>query len=42
MSKQIEFNNLTYHFKNANLASINFIGFRGTLNIYENIRNGNI
>ena len=42
MSKQIEFNNLTYKFKDENLAPIDFIGFRGPFTIYENIKNGNI
>ena len=31
MGKQIDFNNLTYYFKNENLTAINFIGFRGPL-----------
>ena len=42
MSKQIDFNNLTYYFKDRNLTSINFFGFGGPFNIYENIKNGNI
>ena len=42
MSKQIEFNNLTYKFKDENLAPIDFTGFRGPFTIYENIKNGNI
>ena len=42
MSKQIYFNNLAYYFKSPNLAPINFIGFRGPLNIYEKIKNGDI
>ena len=42
MSGDIEFNQLTYYFKNQNLAPLNFIGFRGLLNIYEKIKNGNI
>ena len=42
MSGDIEFNKLTYYFKNQNLAPLNFIGFRGLLNIYEKIKNGNI
>ena len=42
MSKQIEFNNLTYKFKDENLAPIDFIGFRGPFNIYENVKYGNI
>ena len=31
-----------YKFKSENIAPINFISFRGSLNIYENIKNGNI
>ena len=42
MSGDIEFNKLTYYFKNQNLAPLNFIGFCGLLNIYEEIKNGNI
>ena len=42
MSKQIDFNNLTYYFKDQNIAPINFISFRGPLHYYENIKNGNI
>ena len=42
MSGDIEFNQLTYYFKNQNLAPLNFIGFRGLLNIYKKIKNGNI
>ena len=42
MSGDIEFNKLTYYFKNQNLAPLNFIGFRGLLNIFEEIKNGNI
>ena len=42
MSGDIEFNQLTYYFKNQNLAPLNFIGFRGLLNIYEEIKNGKI
>ena len=33
MGKQINFNNSTYYFKSENLIAINFIGFRGPLNI---------
>ena len=35
MSGEINFNNLTYYFKSSNLVPINFIGFRGPLNIFE-------
>ena len=41
IGKQIDFNNLTYYFKNKNISPINFIGFRGLLHIYNNIKNGN-
>ena len=42
MSEKNNFNNLTYFFTNPNLAPIIFIGFRGSLNIYNEIGNGNI
>ena len=42
ISKDIDFNNLTYYFEDSNLAPINFISFRGPLNIYEEIKNGNV
>ena len=38
LSKDIEFNNLTHYLKILNLAAINSIGFRGPLNIYEDIK----
>ena len=41
IGKQIDFNNLTYYFKNKKISPINFIGFRGPLHIYNNIKNGN-
>ena len=34
ISKEIDFNNFTYYFKDPNLAPIKFIGFRGPINIY--------
>ena len=40
ISKEIDFNILTYYLNGPNLALINFIGFRGPLNIYEEIKNG--
>ena len=40
MSKQIDFNDLLYYFKSKDIAS-SFIGFRGPLNLYKNIKNGN-
>ena len=42
MNREIDFNNFTYYFKNPNLAPINFIGFRGPLHIFEEIKNDNI
>ena len=42
ISKEINFNNLTYHFKGSNTAPINFIDFRGPMHIYNEIKNGNI
>ena len=40
MSDEINFND--YHFISPNIAPINFIGFRVPLNIYNDIKNGNI
>ena len=40
-SKQIDFNNLTYKFKDENLDPIHFIDFKGPLHIYNNMKNGN-
>ena len=42
ISKKINFNNLTYHFKGSNTAPIRFIDFRGPMHIYTEIKNGNI
>ena len=42
ISKQIDFNNLTYYFRDETISPINFISFRGPMYIYNNIRNGNI
>ena len=39
IAKQIDFNNLTYYFKNY--LTINFVGFRGPMYTYNNIKNGN-
>ena len=41
MSKQVDFNNLTYKFSSPNLSPINFIGFKGSIHICNNIKNGN-
>ena len=32
--KQIDLNNLTYYFKGKSIIPINFIGFKGLLNLY--------
>ena len=42
VSKEINFNNLAYHFKDSNTAPINFIDFDGSMHIYDEIKNGNI
>ena len=42
MSNEINLNYLTYYSTSPDLAPINFIGFRGPLNIYNEIKNGNI
>ena len=35
-------NNLTYHFKDSDTAPIHFINSRGLMDIYNEIKNGNI
>ena len=40
ISKEINFNNLTYHFAGSNIAPINCI--RGSMCIYNELKNGNI
>ena len=42
VSKEINFNNLAYHFKDSNTAPINFIDFNGPMHICDEIKNGNI
>ena len=42
ISKEINFNILTNHFKGSNTAPINFIECRGPMHIYSEIKNGNI
>ena len=42
ISKEIDFNNLSYHFNSSNTAPINFIDFRGPIHIYNEIKNINI
>ena len=41
LSKQIDFNNLTYRYK-GNTALKTFIGFKGLLGLYKNINKGYI
>ena len=41
LSKQNDFNNLTYHYKVKN-APKHFIGFKGPLRFYRNIKEGYI
>ena len=41
LSKQVDFNNLTYHYK-AKILSKNYIAFKGPLNFYNTIREGHI
>ena len=36
--EQVDFNNLTYYFKGKDISPINFIGFRGPMHIYNNIK----
>ena len=38
ISKQIDFNNLTYYFKDKSISPINFVGFRDPIHIYNNIK----
>ena len=40
MSHKINLNNLIYYFRSSDLAPINFIGFRGPMHIYNEIKNG--
>ena len=42
ISKEIDFNNLTYCFKGPGIAPINFLKFRGLLHISKEIKNDNI
>ena len=42
ISKEINFNNFTYHFKGSNTAPINCIEFRDPERIFNEIKNGNI
>ena len=38
MNKQIDFNNLIYHFATLGLAPINIIRFKGPIHIYNDIK----
>ena len=38
MSKQVDFNNLNYCFKDQNIAPIHFISFKVSLHIYNGIK----
>ena len=40
--KKIDYNNLTYNFKDSRISSINFIKFKGPFGIFREIRDGNI
>ena len=42
ISKETDFNNLTYCFKGPGIAPIIFLKFRGLLNISKKIKNDNI
>ena len=42
ISKDIDSNNQTYHFKCSNTAPITFIDFKGSIRIYNETKNGNI
>ena len=42
MSKQIDFNNLTYYFKDYNIAPVNSISFKVPLNVYNDTKNSSV
>ena len=42
ISKEFDFNNLTYHFKGSDTAPINFINFSGPMYIYNELKNRNV
>ena len=42
ISKEIDFDTSTYHFKGSNTAPINFIDFRGPMHIYNEMKNSHI
>ena len=41
IGEQTDFNNLIYYFKGKNISPMNYIGFRGPIHNYNNIKNGN-
>ena len=41
VGEQTDFSNPTYYFQSKKITPINFIGFRGPMHIYNNIKNGN-
>ena len=41
LSRQSEFNNLTYYFKSKDSSPIKVIGFKAPLHLYRNICGGN-
>ena len=42
MSNQIDFNDLTYYFKDKNINPMDFTNFKGPFHIYNNMKNGNV
>ena len=42
LSKQIDFNDLIYYFKNENISSVNFIDFKDLLHLYKDVFNGDV
>ena len=42
ISKETDFNNLTYRFKGPNPAPANSIDFRGPMHFYNEIKNRNV
>ena len=39
LSKQIDFNNLTYYLKNKSISPMNFIDFKAPLHLHKNMHN---
>ena len=42
MGSEFNYNGLTYYFRSPNFAPIKLMGFRGPLDIYNEIKNGNV